>query len=156
MVKLYTDEENDYMCRDSRTIPLELREMLLSIDGENTELALGYVTPNNINQYALSLAKTYNVKASAVVKEYNRLYDMKMGISKLDKTPDLQTKQIQENVAQENVAQELKNEEVKKKRFKRTKDMMRESKAMGGEDVNVNKIAKQTDVAGVEESKESY
>ena len=156
MVKLYTDEENDYMCRDSRTIPLELREMLLSIDGENTELALGYVTPNNINQYALSLAKTYNVKATAVVKEYNRLYDMKIGKSKLDKTPDLQTKQIQENVAQENVAQEIKNEEVKKKRFKRTKDMMRESKAMGGEDVNVNKIAKQIDVPGVAESKESY
>ena len=109
MVKLYTDEENDYMCRDSRTIPLELREMLLSIDGKNKELELGYVTPNNINQYALGLAKTHNVKASAVVKEYNKLYDMKIGVSKLDKTPDLQTKQIQENVAQED-----KQEEVKK------------------------------------------
>ena len=93
MVKLYTDAENDYMCKDSRTIPLQLREMLLSIDGENRELALGYVTPNNINQYALSLSKTYNVRATAVVKEYNRLYDMKMGISKLDRTPDLQTQQ---------------------------------------------------------------
>jgi|TARA_R110001592_G_scaffold270587_1_gene537053 hypothetical protein len=152
MVKLYTDAENDYMCKDSRTIPLQLREMLLSIDGENRELALGYVTPNNINQYALSLSKTYNVRATAVVKEYNRLYDMKMGISKLDRTPDLQTQQQHENVAQE----EIKNEEVKKKRFKRTKQMMTEARTMGGEDVNINKIAKQTDVPGVEESKDSY
>jgi hypothetical protein len=69
MVKLFSDEENDYMCKDSRTIPLELREMLLSIDGENKQLPLGYVTPNNINHYSLSLSKTYNVKASAYVKE---------------------------------------------------------------------------------------
>ena len=150
MAKLYTDEENDYMCRDSRTIPLELREMLLSIDGKNKELELGYVTPNNINQYALSLAKTHNVKASAVVKEYSKLYDMKIGVSKLDKTPDLQTKQIQENVAQE-----VKQEEVKKKRFKRTKDMMIEARTMDRENVNMIKIAKQTDVPGVAESKDS-
>ena len=152
MVKLYTDEENDYMCRDSRTIPLELREMLLSIDGENTDLPLGYITPNNINQYALSLSKTYNVKASAVVKEYNRLYDMKMGVSKLNKNPDLETKQIEQNIEQ----QEEEEEEAKKKRFKRTKEMMREARAMGKEDINVNKIDKQIDVPGVAESKDSY
>jgi hypothetical protein len=34
--------------------------------------------------------------------------------------------------------------------------MMTEARTMGGEDVNINKIAKQTDVPGVEESKDSY
>ena len=75
MVKLFTDEEMDEMCKDYRSVPLELRSQVFSIDNEDPQLPIGYVAPVNINQYSLSLHKYYGLDSMAYVEEYNKLYD---------------------------------------------------------------------------------
>jgi hypothetical protein len=75
MVKLFSDEEMDEMCKDYRSIPLELRSQVFSIDNENSKLPIGYVAPVNINQYSLSLHKYYGLDSMKYIEEYNKLYD---------------------------------------------------------------------------------
>ena len=75
MVKLFTDEEMDEMCKDYRSVPLELRSQVFSIDNEDKNLPIGYVAPVNINQYSLSLHKYYGLDSMAYIEEYNKLYD---------------------------------------------------------------------------------
>lgn len=85
MVKLFSDEEMDEMCKDYRSIPLELRSQVFSIDNENSKLPIGYVAPVNINQYSLSLHKYYGLDSMAYIEEYNKLYNKK--IPKVDEPP---------------------------------------------------------------------
>jgi len=85
MVKLFSDEEMDEMCKDYRSIPLELRSQVFSIDNENSKLPIGYVAPVNINQYSLSLHKYYGLDSMKYIEEYNKLYDK--NIPKVDEPP---------------------------------------------------------------------
>ncbi len=112
-MKLFSEEEMDERCKDYRSIPLELREQVFSIDDENSKLPIGYIAPVNINQYSLSLHKYYGLDSIAYIEEYNKLYNKK--IPKVDEpvldfdeqlldeilsevTQDFATKQLTETV----------------------------------------------------------
>lgn len=120
MVKLFSDEEMDEMCKDYRSIPLELRSQVFSIDNENSKLPIGYVAPVNINQYSLSLHKYYGLDSMAYIEEYNKLYDK--NIPTVDEPPESITP-----------------EEPKSRRSRRRRIEVEEAKLMGQEDVRDDK-----------------
>ena len=118
MVKLFTDEEMDESCKDYRAIPLALRDDIFTINNQDTELKIGYVTPVNINQYSISLSKFYGIDKGEYVKEYNKIYD----------------KKIAETTIDEDIIEEIK---PKRKRLRRTKTQMKNAKGMAEEDINI-------------------
>ena len=118
MVKLFTDEEIQESCKDYRAIPLALRDDIFTINNQDTELKIGYVTPVNINQYSISLSKFYGIDKGEYVKEYNKIYD----------------KKIAETTIDEDIIEEIK---PKRKRLRRTKTEMKEAKSMAEADINI-------------------
>jgi len=118
MVKLFTDEEIQESCKDYRAIPLALRDDIFTINNQDTELKIGYVTPVNINQYSISLSKFYGIDKGEYVKEYNKIYD----------------KKIAETTIDEDIIEEI---NPKRKRLRRTKTQIKEAKSMREEDINI-------------------
>ena len=118
MVKLFTDEEMDEKCKDYRTIPLALRDDIFTINNQDPELKIGYVTPVNINQYSISLSKFYGIDKGEYVKEYNKIYD----------------KKIAETTIDEDIIQEVKTKV--KLRLRRTREERQEGRNMASEDID--------------------
>jgi len=84
-MKLYSDEESDYICRDSRAIPLALRDQVFNLimDDDHVSLfnPLGYQkrtyhTPTNVNLYSEAVSLQMGIEPAGFVNEYNKLYDV--------------------------------------------------------------------------------
>lgn len=87
-MKLFTDEESDYMCRDSRPVPMELRQEVFDmlIDDEHIskfnhmkkkteDFKKSYHTPANINIYCNAVCAREGLNPVEFLKEYNQVYD---------------------------------------------------------------------------------
>ena len=94
-MKLFTDEESDYMCRDSRPVPMELRQEVFDMligdehiskfnpmkkrgkkgDDPMNSFKKSYHTPANINIYCNAVCAREGLNPVAFLKEYNQVYD---------------------------------------------------------------------------------
>ena len=94
-MKLFTDEESDYMCRDSRPVPMELRQEVFDMligdehiskfnpmkkrgkkgDDPMNPFKKSYHTPANINIYCNAVCAREGLNPVAFLKEYNQVYD---------------------------------------------------------------------------------
>ncbi len=97
-MKLFTDEESDYMCRDSRPVPMELRQEVFDMligdehmsrfnpmkkrgkkggddDDPMNPFKKSYHTPANINIYCNAVCAREGLNPVAFLKEYNNVYD---------------------------------------------------------------------------------
>ena len=84
-MKLYSDEESDYICRDSRAVPLALRDQVFNLimDDDHVSLfnPLGYQkrtyhTPTNVNLYSEAVSLQMGIEPAGFVNEYNKLYEV--------------------------------------------------------------------------------
>ena len=84
-MKLYSDEESDYICRDSRAVPLALRDQVfnLIVDDDHVRLfnPLGYQkrtyhTPTNVNLYSEAVSLQMGIEPAGFINEYNKRYDV--------------------------------------------------------------------------------
>jgi hypothetical protein len=84
-MKLYSDEESDYICRDSRAVPLALREQVFNLimDDDHVSLfnPLGYQkrtyhTPTNVNLYSEAVSLQMGIEPAGFINEYNKRYDV--------------------------------------------------------------------------------
>ena len=84
-MKLYSDEESDYICRDSRAVPLALRDQVfkLIMDDDHVSLfnPLGYQkrtyhTPTNVNLYSEAVSLQMGTEPAGFINEYNKRYDV--------------------------------------------------------------------------------
>ena len=84
-MKLYSDEESDYICRDSRAVPLALREQVFNLimDEDHVSLfnPLGYQkrtyhTPTNVNLYSEAVSLQMGIEPAGFINEYNKRYDV--------------------------------------------------------------------------------
>ena len=94
-MKLFTDVESDYMCRDSRPVPMELRQEVFDMligdehiskfnpmkkrgkkgDDPMNPFKKSYHTPANINIYCNAVCAREGLNPVAFLKEYNQVYD---------------------------------------------------------------------------------
>ena len=84
-MKLYSDEESDYICRDSRAVPLALRDQVFNLimDDDHVSLfnPLGYQkrtyhTPTNVNLYSEAVSLQMGIEPAGFINEYNKRYDV--------------------------------------------------------------------------------
>ena len=84
-MKLYSDEESDYICRDSRAVPLALRDQVFNLimDEDHVSLfnPLGYQkrtyhTPTNVNLYSEAVSLQMGIEPAGFINEYNKRYDV--------------------------------------------------------------------------------
>jgi len=99
-MKLFTDEESEYMCRDSRPVPMELRQEVFDMlindnhiskfnpmkkkgkgggddkgDDPMNPFKKSYHIPANINIYCNAVCQRDGLNPVAFLKEYNEVYD---------------------------------------------------------------------------------
>ena len=103
-MKLFTDEESDFMCRDSRPIPMEIREQIFNViinddhiskfnpirkmkdrkmkdkkgrggGGGDDKKKRSYHTPTNIIVFCEAVCAREGVEPVEYMKEYNKIYD---------------------------------------------------------------------------------
>ena len=83
-MKLYSDEEANYLCRDYRDIPFELRQMLFDKILDDNHISQfnpsgkkkrDYSTPANINMFSEAVGDNYGIDSKYYRKEYNKMYD---------------------------------------------------------------------------------
>ena len=83
-MKLYSDEEANYLCRDYRDIPFELRQMLFDKILDDNHISQfnpsgkkkrDYSTPANINLFSEAVGDNYGIDSKYYRKEYNKIYD---------------------------------------------------------------------------------
>lgn len=100
-MKLFTDEESEYMCRDSRPVPMELRQEVFDMligdehiskfnpmkkkgkggggddkgDDPMNPFKKSYHTPANINIYCNAVCQREGLNPVSFLKEYNQVYD---------------------------------------------------------------------------------
>ena len=83
-MKLYSDEEANYLCRDYRDIPFELRQMLFDKILDDNHISQfnpsgkkkrDYSTPANINLFSEAVGNNYGIDSTIYRKQYNKMYD---------------------------------------------------------------------------------
>ena len=83
-MKLYSDEEANYLCRDYRDIPFELRQMLFDKILDDNHISQfnpagkkkrDFSTPANINMFSEAVGDNYGIDSKYYRKEYNKIYD---------------------------------------------------------------------------------
>ena len=83
-MKLYSDEEANYLCRDFRDIPFELRQMMFDKILDDNHISRfnpagkkkrDYSTPANINMFSEAVGDNYGIDSKYYRKEYNKIYD---------------------------------------------------------------------------------
>ena len=83
-MKLYSDEEANYLCRDYRDIPFELRQMLFDKILDDNHISQfnpsgkkkrDYSTPANINLFSEAVGNNYGIDSTIYRKQYNKIYD---------------------------------------------------------------------------------
>ena len=83
-MKLYSDEEANYLCRDYREIPFELRQMLFDKILDDNHISQfnpagkkkrDFSTPANINMFSEAVGDNYGIDSKYYRKEYNKIYD---------------------------------------------------------------------------------
>tara|TARA_R110002096_G_scaffold324354_1_gene518469 strand:+ start:148 stop:897 length:750 start_codon:yes stop_codon:yes gene_type:complete len=83
-MKLYSDEEANYLCRDYRDIPFELRQMLFDKILDDNHISQfnpsgkkkrDYSTPANINLFSEAVGNNYGIDSTLYRKQYNKMYD---------------------------------------------------------------------------------
>lgn len=83
-MKLYSDEEAQYLCRDYRDIPFELRQMMFDKILDDNHISQfnpsgkkkrDYSTPANINMFSEAVGDIYGIDSKYYRKEYNKMYD---------------------------------------------------------------------------------
>ena len=83
-MKLYSDEEANYLCRDFRDIPFELRQMLFDKSLDDNHISQfnpagkkkrDFSTPANINLFSEAVGANYGIDSVKFRNEYNKLYD---------------------------------------------------------------------------------
>jgi len=83
-MKLYSDEEANYLCRDFRDIPFELRPILFDKVLDDNHISQfnpagkkkrDYSTPANINLFSEAVGDNYGIDSKYYRKEYNKIYD---------------------------------------------------------------------------------
>ena len=83
-MKLYSDEEANYLCRDYRDIPFELRQILFDKILDDNHISQfnpagkkkrDFSTPANINMFSEAVGDNYGIDSKYYRKEYNKIYD---------------------------------------------------------------------------------
>ena len=83
-MKLYSDEEANYLCRDYRDIPFELRQILFDKILDDNHIRRfnpsgkkkrDFSTPANINMFSEAVGDNYGIDSKYYRKEYNKIYD---------------------------------------------------------------------------------
>ena len=83
-MKLYSDEEANYLCRDYRDIPFELRQILFDKILDDNHISQfnpagfthsDYSTPANINLFSEAVGDNFGVDSKYYRKEYRKIYD---------------------------------------------------------------------------------
>jgi len=83
-MKLYSDSEAEYLCRDYRDIPFELRQILFDKILDDNHISQfnpagkkkrDYSTPANINMFSEAIGDNYGIDSKYYRKEYNKIYD---------------------------------------------------------------------------------
>ena len=84
-MKLYSDEESDYICRDSRAVPLALRDQVFNLIMDDNHVSLfnplgyqkrTYHTPTNVNLYSEAVSLQMGIEPAGFINEYNKRYDV--------------------------------------------------------------------------------
>ena len=115
-MKLYSDEEANYLCRDYRDIPFELRQMLFDKILDDNHISQfnpagkkkrDFSTPANINMFSEAVGDNFGIDSKFYRKEYNKMYDKNVK-KKFDKAK--QDRKRDDEIAQyQNVLDLLRN-----------------------------------------------
>ena len=115
-MKLYSDEEANYLCRDYRDIPFELRQMLFDKILDDNHISQfnpagkkkrDFSTPASINMFSEAVGDNFGIDSKFYRKEYNKMYDKNVK-KKFDKAK--QDRKRDDEIAQyQNVLDLLRN-----------------------------------------------